>query len=133
MSENINDAFWLRTLDNKVIYANKACYHITDGKVVGEHQGAHYFTKGQRKGLHVGGTKEPLFVIDTDVHENVIYTGQGKSHPGLYRRTLFVKNEEVHWVRPDLALEIDGKLEVSARIRAIRYYRRTVRSLVSRR
>jgi tRNA-specific 2-thiouridylase len=90
--------------------------------VVGEHQGAHYFTKGQRKGLHVGGTKEPLFVIETDVADNVIYTGEGKSHPGLYRRTLFVKDEELHWVRPDLKLEIDGSLEVMARIR----YRQTL-------
>ncbi|WP_036155813.1 tRNA 2-thiouridine(34) synthase MnmA [Maribacter forsetii] len=98
-------------------YAEKPVYHLTDGKVVGEHQGAHYFTKGQRKGLHVGGTKEPLFVIDTDVNENIIYTGQGKAHPGLYRRTLFVKDEEIHWVRTDLALDIDEKLEVKARIR----------------
>ena len=98
-------------------YAEKPVYHLNDGKVVGEHQGAHYFTKGQRKGLHVGGTKEPLFVIDTDVNENIIYTGQGKAHPGLYRRTLFVKDEEIHWVREDLALKIDEKLEVKARIR----------------
>lgn len=64
--------------------ATKPIYHLEDGKVVGEHQGAHYFTKGQRKGLDVGGTKEPLFVIETDVEENVIYTGgQGKAHPGL--------------------------------------------------
>ncbi|MGO4919745.1 tRNA 2-thiouridine(34) synthase MnmA [Maribacter spongiicola] len=98
-------------------YAEKPVYHLADGKIVGEHQGAHYFTKGQRKGLHVGGTKEPLFVIDTDVNENIIYTGQGKAHPGLYRRTLFVKDEEIHWVRTDLALKIDKKLEVKARIR----------------
>lgn len=98
-------------------FAEKPAYTITDGKIVGEHQGAHYFTKGQRKGLHVGGTKEPLFVIDTDVNENVIYTGQGKSHPGLYRRTLFVNDEEIHWVRTDLALGIDETLKVKARIR----------------
>ena len=98
-------------------YAEKPVYHLTDGKVVGEHQGAHYFTKGQRKGLNVGGTKEPLFVIDTDVKENIIYTGQGKSHPGLYRRTLFVNEQEIHWIRPDLALNIDEKLEIKARIR----------------
>lgn len=98
-------------------FAEKPAYSITDGKIVGEHDGAHYFTKGQRKGLHVGGTKEPLFVIDTDVHENVIYTGQGKTHPGLYRRTLFVKEEEIHWIRPDMALNIDDKLEIKARIR----------------
>lgn len=98
-------------------YAEKAIYNVTDGIVVGEHQGAHYFTKGQRKGLHVGGTKEPLFVIETDVNENVIYTGEGKSHPGLYRRTLFVTDEELHWVRPDLSLETDQELQVLARIR----------------
>ncbi|MDO1511777.1 tRNA 2-thiouridine(34) synthase MnmA [Maribacter confluentis] len=98
-------------------YAEKHVYKITDGKIVGEHQGAHYFTKGQRKGLQVGGTKEPLFVIDTDVKDNIIYTGQGKSHPGLYRRALFVKDAEIHWVRPDLALQIDESLPVKARIR----------------
>lgn len=98
-------------------YAEKPIYQPTDGKIVGEHQGAHYFTKGQRKGLHVGGTKEPLFVIDTDVNENIIYTGQGKAHPGLYRRTLFVNEQEIHWVRKDLALHIDEKLEIKARIR----------------
>jgi tRNA-specific 2-thiouridylase len=98
-------------------FAEKPAYTLNDGKVVGEHQGAHYFTKGQRKGLHVGGTKEPLFVIDTDVKENVIYTGQGKSHPGLYRRTLFVNEKEIHWVRQDLALKIDEKLEIKSRIR----------------
>ncbi len=100
-----------------LFFSEKPHYAIEDGIVVGEHQGAHYFTKGQRKGLAVGGTKEPLFVIDTDVHENVIYTGQGKSHPGLYRRTLFVSNEELHWIRTDLALKIDESMEVMARIR----------------
>jgi tRNA-specific 2-thiouridylase len=89
----------------------------SDGKVVGNHQGAHFFTIGQRKGLDVGGTPEPLFVIQTDVKENIIYTGQGKQHPGLYRRALFVREEELHWVRPDLALEPDQTLKVLARIR----------------
>ena len=85
--------------------SKKHVYSISEGKIVGRHQGAHYFTKGQRKGLNVGGTKEPLFVIDTDVNENVIYTGQGKHHPGLYRSALFVGNSDLHWVREDLALK----------------------------
>ncbi|WP_282161140.1 tRNA 2-thiouridine(34) synthase MnmA [Ulvibacterium marinum] len=97
--------------------SEKPVYNLDDGRVVGEHQGAHYFTKGQRKGLDVGGTKEPLFVIETDVEENIIYTGQGKSHPGLYRRTLFVNDDELHWIRQDLALEVDGTMQVTARIR----------------
>ncbi|MGK0453849.1 MAG: tRNA-specific 2-thiouridylase [Paraglaciecola sp.] len=97
--------------------ATKFSYHKEDGKTVGKHQGAHYFTKGQRKGLNVGGTKEALYVIETDVTENVIYTGEGKNHTGLYRNVLFVSNEEVHWIREDLALNIGETMQVEARIR----------------
>ena len=97
--------------------SKKFHYELEDGKVVGHHQGAHYFTKGQRKGLAVGGTPEPLFVIDTDVNTNIIYTGQGKDHPGLYRKALFVANDEVHWVRNDLTLAVDQTMDVKARIR----------------
>jgi tRNA-specific 2-thiouridylase len=106
------------SVEEKLKYLSaKRKYSKVDGKQVGTHHGAHYFTKGQRKGLAVGGTKEPLFVIDTDVEENIIYTGQGKDHPGLYRRGLFVKNEEIHWIREDLKLVEDEKMEVKARIR----------------
>jgi len=97
--------------------STKFRYSLSDGKVVGTHQGAHFFTKGQRKGLAVGGTAEPLFVIDTDVEENVIYTGEGKSHKGLYRKALFVREEDIHWVRPDLELIPGEEMEVLARIR----------------
>lgn len=97
--------------------AKKHKYTIENGTLVGQHQGAHFFTNGQRKGLHVGGTKEPLFIIATDVKENVIYTGQGKNHPGLYRNTLFVAQEEVHWVREDQRLVPGTQMEVMARIR----------------
>ncbi|ADF53241.1 tRNA methyl transferase [Zunongwangia profunda SM-A87] len=97
--------------------SQKYQYQPQDGKVVGKHQGAHYFTKGQRKGLAVGGTPEPLFVIDTDVEDNVIYTGQGKKHPGIYRKGLFINEDEVHWVRKDLSLKPGESLELKARIR----------------
>ncbi|WP_275316089.1 tRNA 2-thiouridine(34) synthase MnmA [Tenacibaculum bernardetii] len=98
-------------------FSTKFSYNKENGKTVGKHQGAHYFTKGQRKGLNVGGTKEALYVIETDVNENVIYTGEGKNHQGLYRNVLFVSNEELHWVREDLALKIGETLKVEARIR----------------
>ncbi len=97
--------------------SRKIDYKIDYGKIVGKHQGAHYFTKGQRKGLAVGGTVEPLFVIDTNVDDNVIYTGQGKEHPGLLKKALFVTDQELHWIREDLELELDETLEVMARIR----------------
>ncbi|GGI58079.1 tRNA 2-thiouridine(34) synthase MnmA [Winogradskyella haliclonae] len=107
--------------DSKVselaFHSDKMAYNVSQGKVVGKHQGAHYFTKGQRKGLAVGGTKEPLFVIETDVDENIIYTGQGKNHPGLLRSVLFVKNEELHWVREDLTMADGETMQVKARIR----------------
>ena len=97
--------------------SKKYSYTQEDGKVVGSHQGAHYFTKGQRKGLGVGGTTEPLFVIDTDVNENIIYVGLGKNHPGLYRHGLLVQLDEIHWVRPDLKINNGESLAVMSRIR----------------
>ncbi len=103
--------------DELAFKASKYEYHIEDGKVVGKHQGAHYFTKGQRKGLAVGGTVEPLFVIDTDVEENIIYAGEGKNHRGLYRNVLLVKNEEIHWIREDLTINDGESMNVKARIR----------------
>ena len=103
-------------------FSTKFSYQKEDGKLVGMHQGAHYFTKGQRKGLNVGGTKEALYVLETDVVENIIYTGEGKNHQGLYRNVLFVSNEEIHWIREDLALNIGENMKVEARIR----YRQTL-------
>lgn len=99
-------------------FSKNFVYQPTDGQKVGEHQGAHYFTNGQRRGLGVGGKVEPVFVLATDVEKNIIYVGEGKNHPGLWRKVLRVAAEDVHWVREDLALQNNGDyMEVSARIR----------------
>ncbi len=103
--------------DHLTFLAKKFHFKPSDGKIVGKHQGAHYFTIGQRKGLAVGGTKEPLYVIGTDVVDNVIYTGEGNKHPGLFRKALFVDHSEIHWIRQDLALEVGESTEVLGRIR----------------
>lgn len=100
-----------------ITLSRKRTYQKNDGKIVGSHQGAHFFTRGQRRGLGVGGTQEPLFVIETDVETNTIYVGQSKSHPGLYRRGLFVKENETHWIRPDLEIAVGDSMPVMARIR----------------
>jgi len=97
--------------------AQKIDYTPEMGKVVGKHQGAHYFTTGQRKGLNVGGTKDPLFIIATNVVTNTIYTGLSSHHPGLFRKALFIEKSEVHWIRTDLALANGETMEVMARIR----------------
>ena len=106
------------SLEAQLAYEAKGISYAPEyGKVVGKHQGAHYFTIGQRKGLNVGGTKEALFIIATDVATNSIYTGQGQNHPGLFKKTLKVQPSEVHWIRQDLALKNGERLEVMARIR----------------
>ena len=106
------------SLEEKLKYlSRKIDYKLDYGKIVGKHQGAHYFTKGQRKGIAVGGTPKPLFVIDTNVNDNIIYTGQGKTHPGLFKKALFITNEELHWIREDLALLVNQTMPVQARIR----------------
>jgi tRNA-uridine 2-sulfurtransferase len=114
---NLQNPSFNNEIERLEFLSHKIKYHKQDGKVVGKHQGAHYFTKGQRKGLAVGGNVEPLFVIETDVETNVIFTGQGKQHPGLYKKALFVKNDELHWIREDLVLDTDAKMQVLARIR----------------
>jgi tRNA-specific 2-thiouridylase len=92
-------------------------YNAGSGKVIGIHNGAHFFTIGQRKGINVGGYREPLFVIGTDVVNNIIYVGEGQSHPGLYRKGLRINMDEIHWVRPDLAMAEGESREYMVRIR----------------
>ena len=87
------------------------------GKIIGEHQGAHYYTIGQRKGLQLGGFPKPLFVIGTDTIKNIIYTGQGEDHPGLYRKGLFIASTDEHWVREDLQLAPGEEKKYDVRIR----------------
>ncbi|MBG6109498.1 tRNA-specific 2-thiouridylase [Flavobacterium sp. CG_9.10] len=103
--------------DGLVLEAKKIDYTPEMGKVVGKHQGAHYFTTGQRKGLNVGGTTDPLFIISTNVLTNTIYTGLSSQHPGLFKKALFVEKSEVHWIRTDLALANGETMDVMARIR----------------
>ena len=92
-------------------------YTVRDGKKIGEHKGAHFYTIGQRKGLGIGGRKESLFIIGTDVEQNVIYVGEGDNHPGLHRRALRIKPEEIHWVNPSRKLEVGQSARFSVRIR----------------
>ncbi len=84
---------------------------------VGTHKGAHFFTIGQRRGLGVGGTGDPLFVIGKDVETNILYAGRGNDHPGLYRSGLIIPSTDLHWVRPDRALQEGESERFSIRIR----------------
>ncbi len=108
--ENCSDA-------NLIALTQAHAYSVADGKIIGEHNGAHYYTIGQRKGLGIGGFKTGLFVIATDTKENIVYLGEGEEHRGLNRPGLFIKNEDVHWIREDIALKENEKRTYQARIR----------------
>ncbi|MDE6569710.1 MAG: tRNA 2-thiouridine(34) synthase MnmA [Alistipes sp.] len=92
-------------------------YTVRDGKKIGEHNGAHFYTIGQRKGLGIGGRKESLFILATDVEANAIYVGEGDSHPGLWRPALRIEPNELHWVVPAQALRVGESRRYAVRIR----------------
>ncbi|MDO4758948.1 MAG: tRNA 2-thiouridine(34) synthase MnmA [Rikenellaceae bacterium] len=104
---------------DELLDALAAPWHFTvrDGKKIGTHNGAHFYTIGQRKGLGIGGRKESLFILATDVEQNVIYVGEGDSHPGLWRPTLRIDSAEVHWVNPTEALSVGDERRIRVRIR----------------
>jgi tRNA-specific 2-thiouridylase len=92
-------------------------FHPKYGKKIGDHNGAHFYTIGQRKGLNIGGFPEALFIIGINVAYNQIYVGMGQEHRGLLRKVLFIANDEVHWVRPDLAMPVGEQQRFDVRIR----------------
>ena len=104
-------------LDELKYLSKKIKYQKEDGKVIGKHQGAQFFTIGQSKGLGIGGHKESCFIIDRDMENNILFVGEGKNFPGLYRKALKINNDEVHWVREDLRLKKGESMNVKARIR----------------
>ena len=103
--------------DDLAALAEPRRYTVRDGKKVGTHNGAHFYTIGQRKGLGIGGRKESLFIIATDVKENVIYVGEGDSHPGLYRKALKLQSDALHWVNPKDAMQVGERRLYDVRIR----------------
>ena len=89
----------------------------SSGRIIGRHKGVYHFTNGQRKGLQIGGYEEPLYVLQTDVEKNLIFVGEGKNHPGLYRKSLFIENKEIHWIRPDFKMTLGERRLFNIRIR----------------
>ena len=89
----------------------------SEGIQVAEHQGAHFYTIGQRKGLQIGGRPEPSFVIQIDVDNNLVFSGQTEEHRALNRRALFIKTEDFHFVTPNFSIELNTPKEVLLKIR----------------
>lgn len=92
-------------------------YNESDGMEAGIHNGAHYFTIGQRRGLNIGGKAEGMFVLATDTKNNIVYAGMGENHPGLFRKGLFIRTDDVHWIRPDMIMHPGDSRDYLVRIR----------------
>ena len=87
------------------------------GRIVGNHDGAQFYTIGQRKGLNIGGHKDSIFVIATDIPSNTIYVGEGHTHKGLSRCCIRIATEDIYWIRTDLEMK-DGEVRrYSVRVR----------------
>lgn len=104
-------------LDNLSLISMPYNYNESSGTIIGAHTGAHFYTIGQRKGLNIGGHVNPLFIISTDINSNTIYVGEGQDHPGLYRKALFIRSSEIHWIRPDLSMQVGEVRDYLVRIR----------------
>ncbi|MDR0754939.1 MAG: tRNA 2-thiouridine(34) synthase MnmA [Prevotellaceae bacterium] len=108
-----------QNISNKTVeqLAQPYVYRPNSGKKIGTHSGAHFFTIGQRKGINIGGRIEPLFVVGIDVVTNTLYTGEGFNHPGLFRKALFIRENEIHYVRNDLPMRTGEECDYLVRIR----------------
>ena len=130
---DVNGIAAQREMDRMKNMAGLGDYHqwhskfsSSDGRVVGKHQGAHFYTRGQRRGLQIGGKPLPLFVLQTDVINNVIFVGQGEDHPGLLSMGLFVLENESCWVRPSMRYKVLNSVDLMCKYR----YRQTSVSCV---
>lgn len=105
------------TVENVEKLAEPFSFERTEGFKVGEHSGAHYYTVGQRKGLHIGGRPRPSFVLQVDTDHNLIFSGQSGEHPGLNRRALKIRADEIHFVNPEYEMLPGDIREMDVRIR----------------
>ena len=112
-----HDCFKSTNKLNDVYYNSKEInYKKMDGQIIGDHNGAHFFTVGQRKGLSIGGRKKPIYVLGTDVVNNIVYVGEGSKHPGLFRLALRVRSGDMHFVS-----DVYKKLKINNFKARIRY------------
>jgi len=81
-----------------------------NGNVLGRHHGIINFTIGQRKGINIGGSKEPLYVLRIDANKNQIVVGP-KEKLAVDSLTAFYLN----WIAIE---KLEGQLEVKARLRS---------------
>lgn len=83
-----------------------------DGTVLGQHDGIVKYTIGQRRGLNIGGTENPLYVVKLDPKTNHVIVG-----PKEALETLEILIKDVNWVGEDVP---EDGLHISAKVRSTR-------------
>jgi len=80
------------------------------GRVLGVHRGLIHFTVGQRRGLEIGGSPEPLYVVKLDAAANRVVVGP--------RRALAVRAatlSDINWLGGDFAGPLAAKVRSMAK------------------
>jgi tRNA-specific 2-thiouridylase len=92
----------------------KGFIYDTNGTPVGEHEGIHQFTVGQRRGLGVGGSAEPTYVVELIPEKNAVIVGKKSD---LERESFEVS--VCNWIHPSTQPPSSGvrQLEVIAQLR----------------
>ena len=81
------------------------------GRLLGEHRGLLHFTVGQRRGLEIGGSPEPLYVIRLDAGANRVIVGP--------RRALAVSEavlSDLNWLGGDTGGPLTVKVRSMAKL-----------------
>lgn len=84
------------------------------GTVLGQHRGVIHYTIGQRRGLGIGGTGDPLYVLRLDPEKRHVIVGPKEA---LATRTIPVR--EVNWLG-DKPFEDANDWHVAVKIRSTR-------------
>ena len=78
-----------------------------DGRVLGEHRGVVHFTVGQRRGIEIGGSPEPLYVVRIEPEARRLVVGP-RSALAIER----IRVDEMNWIGED-------QDEVSVKVRSL--------------
>jgi tRNA-specific 2-thiouridylase len=87
-----------------------------EGRELGQHRGLIHFTVGQRRGLEIGGSPEPLYVVKLDAAQNRVIVGP--------RRALAVsaaRLSEINWLGGDFSGPVTAKVRSMAKPVAARF------------
>jgi len=81
----------------------------THGKALGQHRGIVHYTVGQRKGLGIGGTADPLYVVRLDACANTVVVG---AYSDLFANRLSAS--DLNWIglesAPVKPLKVQAKI-----------------------